>query len=71
MANISKSLLLIFNIEQIRLIIQLYFSLLSKIYGGTSIENETIFPKGSEDQYLYPFLSIRKGGHGFKDKAKF
>ncbi len=50
---------------------QSIFSLLSKIYGGTSIKNETIFPKGSEDQYLYPFLSIRKGGHGFKDKAKF
>ena len=50
---------------------QSIFSLLSKTRGCVSIENETHFLDNKEDQYNYPFLSVRTYGHGIKDKLKF
>tara|TARA_Y100001936_G_C15992733_1_gene623288 strand:- start:348 stop:1151 length:804 start_codon:yes stop_codon:yes gene_type:complete len=50
---------------------QSIFSLITKKYGGEIIENETIFEKGSENQLNFPFLSVRKGGHGLRDRILF
>ena len=50
---------------------QSIFSLLSKIRGCVSIENETNFSSDPTKQYEYPFLSVRTYGHGLKDKLKF
>ena len=50
---------------------QSIFSLITKKYGGEIIENETIFEKGSENQINFPFLSVRKGGHGLRDRILF
>lgn len=50
---------------------QSIFSLLSKIHGCVSVENETKFENNIEDQYNFPFLSVRVSGHGIKDQLKF
>ena len=50
---------------------QSIFSLLSKTIGCVSVENETHFSDKLEEQYNYPFLSVRTYGHGIKDKLKF
>ncbi len=50
---------------------QSIFSLLSKKIGGVTIKNETHFSDNLEDQYDYPFLAVRKHGHGMKDSVKF
>lgn len=50
---------------------QSIFSMLSKINGCESIANETEFKNNPKIQYDFPFLSVRKGGHGIKDKIKF
>ena len=50
---------------------QSIFSLITKKYGGEIIENETIFEKGSNEQLKFPFLSVRKGGHGLRDRLLF
>jgi len=50
---------------------QSIFSLLSKVHGCEFVENETEFKERPELQYEYPFLSVRKGGHGYKDRLKF
>ena len=50
---------------------QSIFSLLSKIYGGEVIENETHFLEDKNEQEKYPFLAVRKHGHGLKDSIKF
>jgi len=50
---------------------QSIFSLLSKTRGCVSVENETHFSFKQEEQYSYPFLSVRTYGHGIKDKLKF
>tara|TARA_A100000164_G_C21935085_1_gene787663 strand:- start:507 stop:1316 length:810 start_codon:yes stop_codon:yes gene_type:complete len=50
---------------------QSIFSMLSKIRGCVSIENETKFQNKLDDQFMYPFLSIRVRGHGMKDKFKY
>ena len=50
---------------------QSIFSLMTKIYGGEIIKNETEFKHRPLDQYSYPFLSVRTYGHGFRDKARF
>ena len=34
-------------------------------------QNETKFHNRKEEQYKYPFLSVRKKGHGPKDKLKY
>ena len=49
---------------------QSIFSLLSKIYGCVNIKNETQFKNNPEQQYDYPFLSVRTYGHKYKDKLK-
>lgn len=46
-------------------------SIISKKYGGVILENETYFEKNSEDQYNYPFLSVRHYGHGVKHRIKY
>lgn len=50
---------------------QSIFSLLGKTLGCVSIENETHFKLKPEEQYDYPFLAVRRHGHGLKDSAKF
>lgn len=50
---------------------QSIFSLLSKTLGGVAIKNETHFQKNEKKQFEYPFLAVRKHGHGIKDTAKF
>tara|TARA_B100000886_G_C20426284_1_gene494222 strand:+ start:647 stop:1447 length:801 start_codon:yes stop_codon:yes gene_type:complete len=50
---------------------QSILSILSKVYGGEILENETFFDKDSEIQVNFPFLSVRHYGHGKKDKIKF
>ena len=50
---------------------QSIFSLMSKKYGSEIIKNETEFRLRPLEQYDYPFLSVRVGGHGIKDKFKF
>lgn len=50
---------------------QSIFSLLSKLHGGVTIENETHFTKQKHTQISYPFLAVRKHGHGLKDTVKY
>ncbi len=50
---------------------QSIFSLLGKTLGCVSIKNETHFKSKPKEQYDYPFLAVRKHGHGIKDSAKF
>jgi len=50
---------------------QSIFSLLGKTLGCVSVENETHFKSRPKEQYDYPFLAVRKHGHGLKDTAKF
>lgn len=50
---------------------QSIFSLLSKTRGCEKVQNETKFHNRKEEQYKYPFLSVRKKGHGPKDKLKY
>ena len=50
---------------------QSIFSLMSKKYGSEIIKNETEFRLRPSEQYDYPFLSVRVGGHGIKDKIRF
>jgi len=50
---------------------QSIFSLLSKKLGSVSISNETEFKNRPTEQYSYPFLSVRRYGHGLKDYLKF
>lgn len=49
---------------------QSIFSLLSKTYGCVLLKNETQFKLNPENQYNYPFLSVRTYGHKKKDKLK-
>lgn len=49
---------------------QSLLSILSKIYGCVSIDNETDFRENREIQYDYPFLALRRKNHGTKDKLK-
>ena len=46
-------------------------SLLGKTLGCVSIKNETHFKLKPEEQYDYPFLAVRRHGHGLKDSTKF
>ena len=50
---------------------QSIFSLMSKKFGAEIIKNETEFRLRPAEQFDYPFLSVRVGGHGIKDKVKF
>jgi hypothetical protein len=50
---------------------QSIFSIISKKFGCEYIKNETEFKNRAQEQYSYPFLSVRQGGHGIKDKTKF
>ena len=50
---------------------QSIFSLLSKKFGSVIIDNETEFKKRPTEQYSYPFLSVRRYGHGVKDYLRF
>ena len=50
---------------------QSIFSLLTKKYGGVVINNETEFKSSLNQQYNFPFLAVRKHGHGIKDTLKF
>lgn len=50
---------------------QSIFSILSKTRGCEKIQNETKFHNRKEDQHKYPFLSVRKRGHGPKDRIKY
>lgn len=50
---------------------QSIFSMLSKTRGCEKIQNETKFHNRKDEQYRYPFLSVRKRGHGPKDKIKY
>jgi len=50
---------------------QSIFSILSKIYGAEIIENETEFRTRPEEQYDFPFLSVRTYGHGIRDYIDF
>jgi len=50
---------------------QSIFSLISKIYGGEIIDNETEFRNRKELQYDYPFLSVRRYNHGPKDYLNY
>ena len=50
---------------------QSIFSMLSKTRGCEKIQNETKFHDRIDEQYEYPFLSVRKRGHGPKDKLKY
>lgn len=50
---------------------QSIFSFLSKIRGSLVIQNETEFRVRPEQQYAFPFLSVRSYGHGPKDYVKY
>ncbi len=50
---------------------QSIMSLISKLYGGEILENETFFSANSKEQKNYPFLSVRHYGHGLKDKIRY
>ena len=50
---------------------QSIMSLITKIYGGVILKNETYFEKNSIDQKSFPFSSVRHYGHGFKDRIKY
>ena len=50
---------------------QSIFSLLTKIYGGEIIKNETHFSKNLNLQKNYPFLAVRRHGHGLLDTVKY
>lgn len=50
---------------------QSIFSLLTKIFGGVILENETFFESNSLEQKDYPFLSVRNYGHGKKDNLRY
>ncbi len=50
---------------------QSVFSLLTKTLGGCTAKNETHFIDNRDLQYNYPFLAVRKHGHGLKDSVKY
>ncbi len=50
---------------------QSIMSILTKLYGGIIIQNETYFTKDSSEQIDFPFLSVRNYGHGFRDRIKY
>lgn len=50
---------------------QSIFSLLSKTHGGVIVNNETHFSQGLDQQTDYPFLAVRRHGHGVLDTVKF
>ncbi len=50
---------------------QSIFSLLTKKYGGVVINNETEFKSSINQQFSFPFLAVRKHGHGIKDTLKY
>ena len=50
---------------------QSIMSMITKLYGGVILKNETYFAKNSHEQVSYPFLSVRNYGHGFKDFLKY
>lgn len=50
---------------------QSIFSLIGKTLGCVSIDNETHFKSRPQEQYSYPFLAVRKHGHGLKDSIKY
>lgn len=50
---------------------QSIFSLLSKKYGCETSKNETHFKNNINLQYNYPFLAVRRHGHGITDTLKF
>ena len=50
---------------------QSIMSMITKLYGGVILKNETYFAKNSHEQVNYPFLSVRNYGHGFQDFLKY
>ena len=50
---------------------QSLFSIISKIHGAEVIKNETEFRDRTEQQYNFPFLSVRRYGHGKKDYLNY
>ncbi len=50
---------------------QSVFSLLTKTLGGCTSKNETHFLGDEDLQFNYPFLAVRKHGHGLKDSIKY
>lgn len=51
---------------------QSIFSVLSKVYKSAIIPDETFFSSWEwDEQYKYPFLTIRKRNYKFKEKLKF
>ena len=50
---------------------QSIFSILSKLLGSELISNETEFRARKDEQYGYPFLSVRAHSHGPKDYVKY
>lgn len=50
---------------------QSIFSLLSKKYSSHVIDNETEFRNRPNEQYDFPFLSIRSHHHGLKDYLRY
>ncbi len=50
---------------------QSIFSMLSKVMGSLIIPNETEFRVRPDEQYNFPFLSVRSYGHGPKDYIKY
>ena len=49
---------------------QSIFSILSKKMGCEAVKNETDFRSREEKQFDFPILSVRKKGHGLKDRLK-
>lgn len=47
---------------------QSIWSLLSKIEGSIWVKNETDFKERQNQQYEYPFLAVRRKGHGLRDR---
>jgi hypothetical protein len=50
---------------------QSIWSLLSKIEGSIRIKNETDFRGRQNQQYEYPFLAVRRKGHGLRDRILY
>ena len=50
---------------------QSIFSLLTKKMGGVIVPNETHFSKNLERQKDFPFLAVRRHGHGLLDTVKY
>ena len=46
-------------------------SIIKKLHGTHLLENENQFQEKIDEQYDFPFLTVRRKGYGIKDKINF